>query len=639
MLRIIVAGAGLLWGGLGAAPAKEVALEDLLRPAQYESLSISPDGKHFAATVPLADRTVLSIVRRSDMQISAQIDPGREGYVDNAFWVGDRRLFAEWSKRFGVIAQPYGMGYMLAIDVDGSNRRGQVGAVVDPLVHDEDRMLVAVCVRQVANGCTTRLIRRRTDAKGSVEPIVDGPVPNATFMADRAGMPRFSWATDDDDRQQVFMWRTGTWQLINDEAASGVEVTPIGTSYDRRYGWLWTEQVDGPDVIERIDFESGARRIVARHPQRDPSMLLWSFDGSEPIAAVFGDSERAVMFFDEAHPHARLTRDLVETFPGELARVTSTTRDGRWAVVTVTGDREPGRYYLLDVPSGRLTFLTASRPWLRIEHLSSSVPVEIPARDGTVLHGFLTRPAAARGAPAPLVVLPHGGPFDLADEWLFDEQVQLLAAHGYAVLRVNFRGSAGRGRSFVEAGYREWGRRMQDDLTDATRWALGQAGIDGPRACIWGASYGGYAALMGVAKEPALYGCAIGFAGPYDLPTMYEWGDVRRSQWGKKRLALTLGDDHATLRANSPTAHAGRIEAAVMLVQGGRDERVPAAHARAMAAALDRAGKPYATYFPKGEAHGIFDRENRLEYYRRVLEFLNQHLRGRPRSDAEPPAA
>lgn len=421
MLRTAVAGAGLLWGGLATAHAAAFSLEDLLRPAQYQTLTISPDGEHFAATVPLDDRTVLSVVRRADMKISAQIDPGREGYVDGAFWVGDRRLFAEWSKRFGVVAQPYGMGYMLAIDVDGSNRRGQVGAVVDPMVHDGDRMLVAVCVKEVASGCTTRLIRRRTDAKGGVEPIADGPVPNATFLTDRSGAPRFSWATGNDDRQQLFVWNAETWAPLNDEAQSGIEMTPVGTSYDGRYGWLWSEQVDGPDVIERIDFASGERRVVARHPHRDPSTLLWSFDGSEPIAAVFGDLERSVVFFDEAHPHAVLTRELLGAFPGELPRVTSTTRDGRLAVVTVTGDREPGRYYLLDVPTGRLSFLAASRPWLQAQALSASAPVEIPARDGTMLHGFLTRPATSAGATAPLVVLPHGGPFGVVDEWAYDE--------------------------------------------------------------------------------------------------------------------------------------------------------------------------------------------------------------------------
>jgi dipeptidyl aminopeptidase/acylaminoacyl peptidase len=611
-----------------AAVAGPPGMDDLLRKPQYESMSLSPTGEYVATRVPLDDRTVLAIVRRSDMKVTASVDPGKDGFVESSFWASNTLLLAEWSMRFGAVTQPYSMNRLYSVDVEGRNRRSLYGGVIDPLRNDENNVLIVSCVKVLKNECMTRLRRMRTDGKGTPEDIVDGAAPGATFLVDRMGEPRFSWATDNDDVQVVHLRRDGAWMPINDEKQSGVEIVPVGVSYDRRSGFLWSERKVGPDVIERIDLATGERSVVASDPQLDPAGLVWSFDGSEPIGATFGTGVPAIRFFDETHPHAALTRELQQTFADEIARVTSSSRDGRFALVTVTGDREPGRFYLLDTASGDLKVLAKSRPWLDRADLSKMQPFSMQARDGVTLHGYLTLPAAAGGAPAPLVVFPHGGPFGITDTWGFHEDVQILAARGYAVLQVNFRGSGGRGRDFIEKGYRQWGGLMQDDLTDATRWAMNQPGVDPHRICTWGESYGGYAALMAVIREPELYRCAIGMAGPYDLPTMYKWGDIHRSTWGRGRLETTLGTDTKVLLANSPTRLAERISAPVMLVQGGRDERVSPQHVRAMQAALDAAGKPHVDYLPRDETHGFFAEKSRREYYVRVLDFLDRHMTG-----------
>lgn len=627
MKRLCIAALAMCCATALAAPP---SLDDLLRRPQYESMSLSPSGEYVATRVPLEDRTVLAIVRRADMKVTASVDPGEDGFVDSSFWVSDTRLFAEWSMRFGAVTQPYSMGSLYSIDVDGRNRRSLYGSVLDPLTSDPEHVLIVSCVKVLKNECVTRLRRMRTDGRGTPDDIVDGAAPGATFLVDRLGAPHFSWATDNDDIQKVFLRRGDAWIPINDEQQSGVEIVPVGVSYDRRFGFLWSERRTGPDVIERIDLATGERGVVASDPLANPARLVWSFDGSEPIGAAFGAGAARIRFFDEKHPHAVLLRDLERTFEGEVARVTSTSRDGRSVLVTVTGDREPGRFYLLDTASGDLKLLARSRPWLDRDSLSEMRPFAMQARDGVTLQGYLTLPKAAGGAAAPLVVFPHGGPFGVEDEWGFHDDVQMLAARGYAVLQVNFRGSGGRGRDFMELGYRQWGGTMQDDLTDATRWAMAQAGIDASRVCVWGESYGGYAALMGAIREPDLYRCAIGMAGPYDLPTMYRWGDIHRSTWGKGRLQATLGTDQKALVATSPTHNADRIKAALLLVQGGRDGRVSPQHVRAMKAALDAAGKSYEGYFPPSETHGFFADKSRREYYVRVLDFLDRHLRTTP---------
>jgi len=630
MKRLFIAAVAA--AGACTAVAGPPSLDDLLRKPQYESMNLSPTGEYVATRVPLDDRTVLAVVRRSDMKVTASVDPGKDGFVDSSFWASNTLLLAAWSMRFGAVTQPYSMGTLYSIDVNGKNRRSLYGAVIDTLRNDENNVLIVSCAKVLKNECITRLRRMRTDGRGIPEDVVDGAAPGATFLVDRMGEPRFSWATDNDDVQTVYLRLDGAWVPINDEKQSGVEVVPIGISYDRRFGFLSSERKAGTDVIERIDLATGERSVAASDPQFDPAGLVWSFDGSEPIGATFGTGVPAIRFFDESHPHAALTRELQQTFAGEIARVTSSSRDGRHVLVTVTGDREPGRFYLLDTVSGDLKALAKSRPWLDRADLSEMRPISMQARDGTTLHGYLTLPIFAAGAPAPLVVFPHGGPFGVEDKWGFHDDVQILASRGYAVLQVNFRGSGGRGREFIEKGYRQWGRLMQDDLTDATRWAMNQPGVDERRACIWGESYGGYAALMGVIREPGLYRCAIGMAGPYDLPTMFKWGDIHRSIWGRGRLETTLGTDSKLLLANSPTRLAEHVRVPVMLVQGGRDERVSPQHVRAMKAALDAAGKPHVDYLPLNETHGFFAEKSRREYYVRVLDFLDRNLAGESRA-------
>lgn len=609
---------------LASASADGAPVDDMIRKARYGLLSISPSGDHVSMTVPMEDRTVLAILRLADMQVTATVDPGKNAFVDDAVWVSERRLLAQWSVRQGVRAQPYSGWSLYAVDVDGRNRNHFYGSLVDPLQHDPDHVLVRTCTKAGKDGCLTRLQKVGTGERSKTETIATAPVPDAQFLTDRVGAPRFSWGWDEEDIQKVYQFRNGKWVLVNDEGGSGVEVMPLGVSYDLRYGYLRSERTRGPDVIERIDLVSGERAVIAADPNRDPTAIVWSLDGSEPIGVSYGATIPAIAFFDKAHPHAALIADMEMAFPGEVARVISSTRDGRKAIVEVVSDREPGRHYLLDTATGDTRLLVESRPWFKPEAMAATEHTVVQARDGTPMDVYLTRPLKSKSAP--LVVLVHGGPYGVRDAWFFDDEVQLLAAEGYAVLRVNFRGSGGRGRAYVESGFRQWGRAMQDDLTDATRWATTQTGIDPARTCIWGASYGGYAALMGVIREPGLYRCAIGMAGPYDLPTMYRWGDVQRSDWGKGQLNQFLGSDASELLERSPTRHASRIDVPLLLVQGGLDSRVSPEHAKAMVRALEKAGKSHETYFAPSEGHGFLTEKARREYYSRVISFLDRSL-------------
>ena len=294
----------------------------------------------------------------------------------------------------------------------------------------------------------------------------------------------------------------------------------------------------------------------------------------------------------------------------------------------VDSDVNPGDYYLFDTVSKRADFLRAGRIWIEPKQMRPKEPITLKARDGLELHGYVTRPAG--DGPHAMVVMPHGGPHGIRDVWEFDPEVQLLANRGYAVLQVNFRGSGGYGMDFENAGFGEWGAKMQDDVTDATRWAIEQKIASADRICIYGISYGGFAALMGAAREPDLYRCAIGYAGVYDLELMWESGDIPDSRGGRAYLQRVLGTDVAKLRAQSPVYNAQNIKAPVLLIHGKADWRADYEQAQRMKAALEKNRKKVEWLALGREGHGAYDENTRREVYERILQFLAANLSARP---------
>jgi dipeptidyl aminopeptidase/acylaminoacyl peptidase len=295
--------------------------------------------------------------------------------------------------------------------------------------------------------------------------------------------------------------------------------------------------------------------------------------------------------------------------------------------VVVESDRNPGAFYLYDADTKKVTFLMARAPWVEPGTMASMEPFAIKARDGMALHGYLTRPPGQEEAKnLPMVVYVHGGPYEIEDTWGYDPNVQAMASRGYAVLQVNFRGSGGYGYGFVKAGYGEWGAKMQDDVTDATRWAVEQGVADGKRICIFGGSYGGYAALQGAVREPDLYRCTIGYAGVYDLQLMKTRGDIPQSLYGDGYLNKVLGTDDKVLAQRSPINQIDRIKADVMLIVGGEDKRVPPVHGENLRNALLKRGKNVEWLYQPSEGHGFYLEKNRTDMLEKLIAFLDKNI-------------
>lgn len=299
-------------------------------------------------------------------------------------------------------------------------------------------------------------------------------------------------------------------------------------------------------------------------------------------------------------------------------------------LVTAISDRQPASYFLFDRASKQLKVLARSRPWIQPAQMGRVQVTRIAARDGLGMRVQITLPAGQPAGPQPAVLLVHGGPWVRGNHWTWDTQAQILASRGYLVIEPEFRGSEGYGFAHFKAGWKQWGLAMQDDVVDATRWAIQQGLADPKRICIAGASYGGYAAMMGVARDGDLYQCAVNWVGVTDIDLLFsrhwsDMGDTARNY----RMPVLIGDREAEaqrLHDSSPVFLADRIKKPVLLAYGGQDTRVPLKHGQEMRDALVKAGNPPEWIVYSDEGHGWRKPANNVDFWTRVLAFLDRQI-------------
>jgi len=654
MKRVRVWGMTVLLAMTGHAGA--VDLEHYLRRDAFTDIKISPTGEFYAATIPMEDRTGLAIMRRNDGKLVGSFVPPRNNHANDFDWVNDQRVLIGLAEKFGSLDEPQPTGELFGINADGG--RGElligyrvqgngpgtriqpkkveaVAAFVIDALPDQDRRVLVKVMPFSADPFTSA---ERLDVNsGKRTPVARSPVQRADFVADGKGEVRFADGAGADNVNKLY-YREGAgaaWKMINDQGVSQRIERALGFSEDGALAYLLVEQPSGPDAIVSWNPANDERRELLRDAVVDPAKVIYKRGTSIPIGALYLGDRPRTRFFDETSADARLQRSLEQAFDGQAVFITSSSRDGRLAMVQVWSGSNPGDFYVFDTQAKKADLVVSRSQWVDPESAAVVQPIALKARDGLPLHGFVTRAKGSEGKRLPMVVMPHGGPFFVYDDGAYDRESQLLAAAGYAVLQVNFRGSSNYGRMHAHAGGREWGGKMQDDLTDATRWAVAEGIADSAKICMYGASYGGYAALMGVAKEPSLYQCAAGYVGVYDLPIMFTSGDIQRRGSGETYLKEWIGD-RTQVGAVSPVNLADRIKVPVFLAAGGEDERAPILHTKRMEAALKKAGVPVeALYYPT-EGHGFYTDAHRREYYTRLLAFLSNSLGGQTASAPTP---
>ena len=359
--------------------------------------------------------------------------------------------------------------------------------------------------------------------------------------------------------------------------------------------------------------------------------LILSQDRTKLRGIYYLTDKSYVHWFDPAR--ASLQAAIDAALPGTHNIVTAASADEHIFVIAAASDRQPGVYYVLNLQNparGQPAIMMVGliNPNLKPEQLQLQQPISYTARDGLTIHGYLTLPAGAAGHRVPLVVHPHGGPYGVRDEWGYDPEVQFMASRGYAVLQPNYRGSGGYGLDFLLAGRREWGGKMQDDLTDGVKWAIAQGYADPDRVAIVGASYGGYAALAGVTFTPELYRCAVNYVGVSDLSIIagYGIGNGRQHFMDRTFESIWIGDDAKYRHDRSPVNFVQNIRVPTLHAYGDNDPRVDLDNWKRLKSELDRYHKPCEFVREGNEGHGFRHESARISFYRHVEDFLGRYL-------------
>jgi dipeptidyl aminopeptidase/acylaminoacyl peptidase len=647
MRRIVLA--ALLCAVVGGTSAGTggVDLDRYLRQEAFADIKISPGGEYVAATVPIEAGTALAIYRIADMKMVGTFRPPRNNHAHTFDWVSNERLLVGMAQKLGVLDRPAPTGELFGINANGKGGEllvgyrtaetglgtnikvkpaGMVAAFLTDELKDDDRN-VLVAVTPFTDNAATQ-IERMDVSTGRRNAVARAPIAQAAFTTDARGEVRFAYGVGPDQKKKLY-YRAGAsseWILLHDEALNPRNEAAIGFSADGRLAYLQVEQAEGPDVIVSWDPQSNERRTVLRDELADPARIIHRPGTQVPVGALFMGTTPRTRFFDETSEDARLYRSL-ETALGAPVYITSSTRDGSTVLVESWSGRNPGDFYLYDTLGKRARHLISRSDWIDPAQSADVRAITLQARDGRPLHGFLTVPPGVPMRALPMVVVPHGGPIGVLDDGTYSTETQMLAAAGYAVLQVNFRGSAGYGRAHAQAARKQWGAAMQDDVTDATRWAIEQGIADRERICIYGASYGAYAALMGTVREPGLYRCAAGYVGIYDLPLMYARGDIQSDESGLIYLREWLGRPK-DLVERSPVNLAAQVGVPVLLAAGREDQRAPVVHTERMEAALKQAGTPVQALYYKNEGHGLYNLANQRDYYGHLLAFLSRSLGG-----------
>jgi dipeptidyl aminopeptidase/acylaminoacyl peptidase len=482
-------------------------------------------------------------------------------------------------------------------------------------------------------------VYRLSISSGELELVAKNPGNVASWVADSDFRVRGAFAATPEGGFDLLFrekedsdWRT----LVSWGPEDALNSGPVGFSGDGKRMYLLDSRGANAAQLAALDLESNAYDVLAGDERYDVSEVLINPDTYEIEAAAVEKARVEWTVLDES---VQEDFEAIEKLSrGDFAVVSRDRADERW-LVAFTVDESGASYYSYDRKEREGAHLFDARPELAEYTLARMEPVSFTARDGLTIEGYLTLPASSDGGRKnfPVVLNVHGGPW-ARDGWGYDPEAQWLANRGYACLQVNYRGSTGYGKAFLNAGNKEWGARMHDDLVDAVSWAVGEGIADPERVAIFGGSYGGYAALVGATFTPEFFRCAVDIVGPSNLVTLINsippyWSTLR--EIFHTRVGNPESEEEF-LKSRSPLSFVDRIRAPVLIAQGANDPRVKQAESEQIVAAMKEKGIDHEYLLFEDEGHGFARPENRLKFYAAAERFLAKHLGGRTEDDRSP---
>ncbi|GGX34848.1 alpha/beta hydrolase family protein [Undibacterium squillarum] len=622
-----------------AQAIEQIPLDVFIKPDTISKPLLSPDGKHVALIRTVNDGeypvNLISVIRLSDMTTISNVRLPKFERPGRLAWVSADRLAVSKATERGRGVAPELTGEIYAYDIDGKRQEYVFGyrmrkASVRGYHHENDEAWGYISgipsnsngdIFVVSSGWenkkqTLTRINTYTTSRKTYHITTNADV---NYFFDNDGEAAFAY-TFDDKKQKLYVMpfdKKDEWQ--NYEVPVKISDLSFITKTSDGYFARISEN-GGPYKIVKIskdfkEFTTVAEGDSDLFANVDPvTGKVYSYYNSTGVQKVtFND-----FMVDEAATYDAL----IKQFPGQMVKVVSTSKDNQKWMVFVYSDKDPGFYFVFDRTTGKSGASFYADENFDPAKMAARQPIQFTNRDGVKIEGYLTTHPAESGKNRPLVVLPHGGPFGVRDNWAYDYEAQLLANRGYAVLQVNFRGSGGRGEKFIESGHKNWDKKLINDLVDGIQYAGSLKGIDNKRTCAFGGSYGAYASMMIAVKEPGLLKCVAGMSGVYDLVSLYENENPKSASY----FSRTMGSDKEDLKNASPITHVAKFNIPMLIAHGGADHITPPKPAIAFHEALNAAGKKHEWIYHADEVHGFYDFKNNKDFYQRLLKFLEENL-------------
>lgn len=606
-------------------PAPLIPMQDFFKNPEKSGYQISPDGQYFSYRAPWKNRMNIFVQKVGDTT-AVQVTTDTVRDVSGYFWKGDRLLYSRdinGDENFIVFSASRDGKEVKALTPEKGVRAG----IMDDL-HNlpgmETKVLVQMNQRnpQVFDPYLCDIV------SGELKPLYDNSKENFEgWVTDHTGTIRFATKTDGTDN--VFYYRASEKEPFTEYMRTGFKDSwsPLLFTFDNK-NLIVSHNLNGRDKTAVVEWDLAGKKetkLLFENADYDVSGVDWSRK-RQVLTMITWEGEKAEKHIIDEQTK-KLYAFLEGKFPGYEVAVASENDDETKRTIWVGSDRVTGRFYYHEDGKDELQLLCDRTPWLKEEHLAEMKPISYTSRDGMTIHGYLTLPVGREAKNLPVVVNPHGGPW-ARDGWGFNQEVQFLANRGYAVLQMDFRGSTGYGRKHWEASFKQWGKTMQNDITDGVEWLVKQGIADPKRVAIYGGSYGGYATLAGITFTPDLYACAVDYVG---VSNMFTFMNTVPPYWEpfKKMMYEMVGDpkaDSLLLREASPVFFVDRIKCPLFIAQGANDPRVNKAESDQVVEALKARGIEVEYMVKDNEGHGFHNEENRFDFYGAMEKFLDQHI-------------
>ncbi len=603
----------------------QIPLEDFFKNPEKSGYQISPDGKYFSYMAPYESRMnifVQKIGKDKASRLTSETDRDIAGY----YWANEGRILYLKDNGGDENFAVYG------VDKNGKNSKcltcfeGVRTQIIDDLKDIPDEIIVGLNKRNPQVFDPYRLNIKT----GEMTMLAENPGNIQGWMTDHEGKLRVAIAIVDGVNTQI-LYRDSEDQEFTPTLTTNFKesVSPAFFDFENKNMIATSNLNRDKSVVVMFDVKNGKElEVLYENDNYDVSGVFYSRKRKVLTSASFVSWKRERHFFDDE------TRRLFDQLNSKLGEyelgISGNDDDENMYIVRTYSDRSMGAYYLYNFENDELTKIHEVSPWIDENKMATVYPIEYGARDGLIIPGYLTLPKGLTMETAkdlPVVVNPHGGPW-ARDNWGFNPEIQFLANRGFAVLQMNFRGSTGYGREFLEKSFKEWGLDMQNDITDGVNWLINKGIADKDNLAIYGASYGGYATLQGIVVNPTLYAAAVDYVGVSNLFTFMQtippyWEPMLQMMY---EMVGNPETDKVQFEATSPALNADKMMTPLFVAQGANDPRVNIAESDQMVNALKERGIEVEYMVKDNEGHGFHNEENRFDFYRAMEKFLAVHL-------------